>query len=438
LYTAFALLIAAFAATNYIGLAEVRDSQRRDRMILRNALVSIENVSRFVHDIDEKRLLLDAHIFEKEARDMELLEGRIADIDADMLRVARVYEPLVIFPKERETWDTLRAEVLSVAQPIERTLELSRKNQDEAARGEMMPLERRFELINRLAEQLITINHEAANRSVGQIRLLQRRSMIFLAGITLSGTAAALLVAAWVIRSMRNRDEQIRQGALRLEARNRDLDAFAARVAHDLRGPLTTISLAAERLAQRMPQEEGTYEVLRRGVSRMEALIHDLLALARIDAQAPGIASQAVTVATAVGEDLAANVKRAGGTMRVDVEPAEVRCSDGLLREALGNLGENAVKYRQSNIPLRVEISGRNAGDQYEFRFSDNGIGMSTEDARHAFEPFYRGANSQGLPGTGLGLAIVQRVVESSGGAIGVESEMGQGTTFILRLPKSR
>jgi signal transduction histidine kinase len=166
-------------------------------------------------------------------------------------------------------------------------------------------------------------------------------------------------------------------------------------------------------------------------------LIRDLLDLSRVGAQATGATAQIANVAWSAAEDLVVAVRGAGGTLHVDVEPATVRCSEGLLHHALANLGENAVKYRRTEVRLVVTILGRNHRRLYELCVSDNGSGMSPEEVQRAFEPFYRGATARSTPGTGLGLSIVKRVVEACGGTVTLESEVGHGTTFILRLPRS-
>ena len=88
------------------------------------------------------------------------------------------------------------------------------------------------------------------------------------------------------------------------------------------------------------------------------------------------------------------------------VDHAVVSCSEGLLRQALTNLTENAVKYRRPDVGPEVEISGTAIDDGYELRVSDNGVGMAADEAGHVFEPFYRSSRTQSLPGTGLGLSI--------------------------------
>jgi signal transduction histidine kinase len=240
-----------------------------------------------------------------------------------------------------------------------------------------------------------------------------------------------------VLSIVKQRDVQIRRGAQQLESRARELDAFAGRVAHDLRNPLTTIGLSAARLSQRAPEEKRTSEVLRRGVSHMGALIRDLLTLSRIDGESSQAAAQVATVAASLEDELTAGVRDSGGVLRIDVEAANVRLSDTLLHEVLGNLGDNAIKYRRPGVPLVLELRGRDLGHCYELLVIDNGRGMTPDETRRAFEPFFRGEQTRTTPGTGLGLSIVKRVIEASGGAISVESQPGRGSTFVIHLPRA-
>jgi len=167
----------------------------------------------------------------------------------------------------------------------------------------------------------------------------------------------------------------------------------------------------------------------------MEAIIHDLLALSRISTQTIVTICQMTDVATHAQEDLAPKVEAVSGGLQIDVGSATVAANKGLLRQVLWNLGENAIKYRRQGVPLRLEITGRTARDGYELTVSDNGSGMSPSVARQAFEPFFRGTETESAPGTGLGLSVVKRVVDVSGGHISVDSEVGRGTTFRIRLP---
>jgi len=167
----------------------------------------------------------------------------------------------------------------------------------------------------------------------------------------------------------------------------------------------------------------------------MDGLIQDLLALSRIEVESSGAVAQTSATAASLEEELLPKVKSVNGILRIEMEPAAVRCSETLLRQMLWNLGENAVKYRRSEVQLEIDIRGRGYGHTYELRVSDNGTGMSPEEVRHAFDPFFRAERARSTPGTGLGLSIVKRVIEASGGVVYVDSEVGKGTSFVIHLP---
>ncbi len=432
---AFLLIIGGFALTNVASLLEMQSGHAKNDLVVDNMLTSIELVSRIARDIDQKRLLLDAHILESGTPSMQAVEARLAKLDGDYSAAAAAYEPLATLTGEAAVWQRLQDNVAAIAQPVNTVLGLSRQNHDGEARAQLALVEGRFDAISRTADALIKINHDGAEQAVAQILAQQREVTLFLGAVTIGGTALALLVAGWVSRTLAQRDREIRRATSQLEERNRELDAFAGRVAHDLRGPLTTVSLSASRLSEHLPKEEGALSVLRRGVGRMESLIQDLLALSRIDVQLPGSLSAIATVVAGVETDLRPKVEGAGGLLRVDVAAATVCGKDGLLHQVLWNLGENAVKYRRLDVPVEVTLQGRPKGQGYELRVSDNGAGMPPDEARRAFEPFFRGEEARlATPGTGLGLAIVKRIVEASGGTVSVESQVGRGTTFLVRL----
>jgi signal transduction histidine kinase len=429
------LLVGLFVLANVVTFIEMAGVQAANDRIVRNSLGSVATIARITQDLAQERILVYQHIFARSTVDMARLEQEIIRVQGDYQNAARSYAPLVVSPSEQAVWERLQAHVAATREPEQEILHLSGLNRADEAAQRLSALRDDSDAISRASEQLIRINRDLASRAAARIHLLHRRQLMLLAAITIAGTLLTLIAAGWVMRIARRRKEEITHWTDLLEARNRDLDAFAGRVAHDLRGPLTTIGLSAAQLAKRMPQEEGTTELLRRGVARMETLIEDLLTLSRIDAQATLGWSNTVAVVSAVEEDLAASVKGVDGILRILVEPAVVRCSEGMLRQALLNLGENAVKYRRPDVRLEIEIKGRSLGRSYEFRVSDNGAGMSRDVALHAFEPFFRGEQARATPGTGLGLSIVRRVIEANGGNIVLETQAGRGTTFVVTLP---
>jgi signal transduction histidine kinase len=112
----------------------------------------------------------------------------------------------------------------------------------------------------------------------------------------------------------------------------------------------------------------------------------------------------------------------------------DVMLDEKLLRHILGNLIGNAFKY--SGAGDRVRLTVASDGGDLVFIVADQGIGIPVEDMPRLFETFHRAGNVGNISGTGLGLAIVKRAVELHGGKIEVESKVGEGTRFSVRLPR--
>jgi len=435
IWWAFVIIVLGFVLANLVSLYEMRKSQSKVRLIAKHAAIDIELVARLSRDLERKRVLMEDHILEKQPKDMDRLEAELTRIDAEIAAASQSYELTGDDANERAIWQELDREIAAIEPEMTKVLELSRQNLDGQAKEAAGVIEERFDRIDAATNKLLNLNHNRANHEAAEVRRLQLRAVIVLAALTLIWTVFALLTARWVIGLIAERERQMRHAMTQLEERNRELDAFAARVAHDLRGPLTAINLAAAQFKQRAVYEEGTGEVLQRAVTRMETMIHDLLTLSRVGGQAKGMTCEMTNVAAGAQEDLMSKVEAAGGTLQIDVAPSTVSCNKGLLRQVLWNLGENAVKYRRPDVPLRLEIYGHAAPNTYELIVSDNGSGMSPWVARQAFEPFFRGKDGESTQGTGLGLSVVKRVIDACGGTLSLESEPGQGSTFTIHLP---
>jgi len=432
---AFAAIVATFVASNLIAMREAKNVESQSRLIVSNMLTSIELVSRLEHDVAQKRLLLDEHTLETRSPAMERLEGQIAEIDADFASTSRAYEPIASLPGEHALWNDLRVEVAALQGPAGDLLTLSRANRDIDARKKMAELQPMLDAINQKTAALVHINHAEADATVAAVEAQRQTTLFLLSLMALAGSGLAVAVAIGVIRVVTSREAQLRSTSLLLEERNRELDAFAGRVAHDLRAPMTAIGLAAMRLSQRVPDEKGTSAVLRRNMARMEVLVRDLLTLSRAGSPAKDAVCDPAGVVASIAEEFAPQLQRENGTLRTSVDSARVTCSEGLLRQAVWNLTENAMRYHRPGVPPTIEIHGRIQGNTYRLRVSDNGIGMSPDDAPRVFEPFYRAERSRSKPGTGLGLSIVKRVVEASGGTVTIDTKTAPGTAFIVDLP---
>jgi signal transduction histidine kinase len=432
LHVGFAVVVFVLLIVNLLAIVGTSRLEANNRALVEDLLRDYTLVARVHKDMDDERLLLDAHIFEKEGVNMKAIEAELDANRADLDAALRAYEPV---GASRPEWATLKEDVAALRRASERVLELSRRDDDDAARAIMVSTEPQFLGIARTTEALRSYHFTATKAALDRLAESQRAALAFSVFLTLVGMAFALAVAITVSRTIRRRQEELSALARALEAKNRELDAFAGRVAHDLRGPLSTVSLAASTLAERAPEEQkATAAIMKRGLGRADALIEDLLALSRLESEARDARCDPSPVAAAVRDEVAPLLEREGGALRLEVDAANVSCSDGLLRQALRNVVENAVKYHRPDVPPQIELRGRAAGEHYELRVEDNGIGMKPEEIEHAFEPFYRAKAARKAPGTGLGLSIVRRIVEAHHGSVRLESRPSVGTTTIIEL----
>ena len=425
-FSAIALL---FAAINLAAMFWSRQIREEIGKIVKKMLTSVELVARIEHDIDEEQILVDTYYLESSPIQLDHVEVQLAAVREDFAAAERAYDPLPTQPTEAVAWDGLKRDLQSIQPQVGEVLRLSRQRRlDGEKHGALLALTRRFATVEREAAALMEINRESADRAMATAKSLQRSTSRLLGVLPLIGVVLTLGVGAWATRLVQRRE-------ILLEVQNRELDAFSGRVAHDLRGPLGNISLGASHLSVDQAPSATTINTIRRGVDRTRALIEDLLALSRLSVRTPSSVCDPSTVATQVAEELAPRLEQESGALLVATESALVRSVDGLLRQALANLIDNALKYRRAGVSPRVELNGRSVDGLYELRIADNGIGMSPNETRQVFQPFFRAFRLRGASGTGLGLSIVKRIVEASGGTVRVQSILGQGTTFVIVLP---
>ena len=224
----------------------------------------------------------------------------------------------------------------------------------------------------------------------------------------------------------------------RLDAVRRD---FVANVSHELRTPIGAIVALADTLT-----DEDDTAVVRRLAGRVahEAdraghLIDDLLDLSRIEGG--DLQREETPVRHLVTGAVDRVVVSAGGraddiSIKGELPPSTLLVDPSQVEGALVNLIENAVKYSDPGSP--VEVSALDAGDRVELIVTDQGIGIPPADRDRIFERFYRvdRARSRATGGTGLGLAIVRNVARNHGGDVHVESREGEGSRFVIQLPR--
>lgn len=243
------------------------------------------------------------------------------------------------------------------------------------------------------------------------------------------------------ITERRRTEDALQQHARDLQARNRELDAFAHTVAHDLRDPLNLIigfsDILEEDHVTMSDTELGEYlHLIARTGSRMNNIIDELLILAEVRQLDVEMTPLDMDRLVAAAQSRLAHV--------VEESQAEIICPDTWpvavgyapwVEEVWVNYLSNAIKH--GGRPSRVELGSTEQGSMVRFWVQDNGPGVSPEDQDRLFRPFIRLAQARAT-GHGLGLSVVQRIVERLGGQVGVESNgvSGQGSLFYFVLPR--
>jgi signal transduction histidine kinase len=219
---------------------------------------------------------------------------------------------------------------------------------------------------------------------------------------------------------------------------NADLERFATVVSHDLRSPLTALSLNLQLLARHVPRDDQEsaemINDMRRSIEDMSALISSLLQHSRASHEKLDLcACDIQDILQTVLKRLAASLASSGGQITHDPLPI-VHADQNQLSSLLQNLIENAIKYRSADSP-RIHISVTPGSRHWTISIRDNGIGIDPHHQHRIFQMFERAEPSRA--GTGVGLAVCKSIVERHGGKIWVESQLGRGSTFSFTLPNA-
>ena len=220
-------------------------------------------------------------------------------------------------------------------------------------------------------------------------------------------------------------------------------EEFVANVSHELKTPLTSMKVLCDSLLVQPDVPVELYQEfmgdLSEEIERENKIINDLLALVKLDKTGGKLNIQS--------QDINALVERILKRLRPLAEKQNIELIFESYRSVIAevdevklalvvtNLVENAIKYNKENGWVQVSL---NADHKYFYlKVTDSGIGIPQEETEHIFERFYRvdKSHSREIGGTGLGLAIVRNAVIMHRGAIKVHSEMGEGTTFNVRIP---
>lgn len=258
--------------------------------------------------------------------------------------------------------------------------------------------------------------------------------------VEISAKVITLKDQAVIIGYVRDISER-KEREKRMGEMNRDLQAFASTLSHDLRSPLSSaLGYAAtlRRIYSDQLDETGRegLEVIVTSLERMNDLIEGILSYTR--AGSVGERDEEMVMGLmmeGIAEELRENGTLSGVDFSIKGELPVVIGDSLRLYQVLVNLIGNAAKFSFRRPAPAIEVGHLSRGDQSIIYVKDNGPGISPKQIDNIFEPLARTDDARGIPGHGLGLAIVKRAVESWGGKVWVESEYGRGATFFFTLP---
>ncbi|RPJ18532.1 MAG: PAS domain S-box protein [Chloroflexi bacterium] len=241
-------------------------------------------------------------------------------------------------------------------------------------------------------------------------------------------------------QAIRQLNTDLEEQAARLQAANKELEAFSYSVSHDLRAPLRAIDGYTRILVEDYEpildvEGKRLCGIISKEARRMGQLIDDLLAFSRLGRKE--IYSSKIdmkTLAVSVFNEL---IKEERG--RIDFQITKlpsVRGDTSLIRQVWANLLSNALKFTSRKERAVIEVGSQQSSDENIYYVRDTGAGFDMEYANKLFGVFQRLHGESEFEGTGVGLAIVQRIVHRHGGRVWAEGEVDKGATFYFALPR--
>ncbi len=246
-----------------------------------------------------------------------------------------------------------------------------------------------------------------------------------------------------ILRLNEELDRRVTERTAQLQAANKELEAFAYSISHDLRAPLRAIDgftriLSEDYESALGPDGRHVCDVIHSESRRMGELIDSLLAFSRLNrVSIQDLPVDMQSLACSTFEELTTPADR----QQIDFEIAPLPAATGdpvLIRQVWANLISNAIKFSSKRDHAVIRLRGMEEPGEYIYSVSDNGAGFDMNYANKLFGVFQRLHSQKEFSGTGVGLAIVQRIIHRHGGRVWAESQSNQGATFYFSLPRKK
>jgi signal transduction histidine kinase len=365
------------------------------------------------------------------------IAGNVADLNKELDQLMGQLEPRLSEAQLIE-WERLRPNIASVRADFAEAFEgIESERRDEAERvldRDAVMVAWVFDQLERLAQlarhdaRQAVLKMDARIATAGRLQLLAFAVLLVCTGVV--GTA--------VVRELRRQRKSLKDYVDRIENSNDDLEAFAGRVAHDLKNLLTPVIIAPRQLARAGGDAAAVTRIserMERSSRRAVELLESLLAFAKAGQPASPDSAPVGLELQQVLEELAPLADQMQASIEVDLKGNVVAaCAPALLHVVLLNLISNALKFLDGRQRRWVGISAQLIQGACIIDVADSGPGIPREYRTQVFDPFFRAPGTH-APGSGIGLATVQRIVNAHHGAIILESIEGEGTRVRVQLP---
>jgi len=252
-------------------------------------------------------------------------------------------------------------------------------------------------------------------------------------------TVACKQTEAQLVQRKETIEQHVRERTTELENANRELEAFAYSVSHDLLAPLRVINgyaeIMLEEYTKRMPVEAKHYlKMINKNTQQMGGLINDLLAFSRLGRQPLKTQSVApINIVRNVLKDL--QVKQIGRRIKFIIGTLPVCQADpALLKQVYFNLISNALKFTRKRETAIIQVGCQKQNGELIHFVKDNGAGFDMQYVNKLFTAFQRLHSANEYEGSGIGLAIVHRIIRRHNGRVWIEAETDKGTTVYFTL----
>ncbi len=256
------------------------------------------------------------------------------------------------------------------------------------------------------------------------------------------GNIAGFIAIMRDVTERKQMEKKVQRLVEELKRSNMELEQFAYVASHDLQEPLRMVSSYVQLLARRYKGKladdaDEFIEYAVDGSTRMMGMIQALLIYSRVGTKGkPPEPTECEVVLAQTLKNLQTALAEKGAEVTHD--PLPTIMADGIqMVQLFQNLIGNGIKFQAEGVKPHVHVSVEDKGEEWQFSFKDNGIGIEPQYKDRIFVIFQRLHGKQEYKGTGIGLAVCKRIVERHGGRIWVESELGKGATFLFTIPKT-